>query len=120
MVWTGMSAQGKTDLHKIENGTLTTVRYVNEILDVVCIRPYDGAVGNYFILMDDSARAHRACNTNQYLEQATILRMDWPPRSPDLSPIEHAWDMLQTEVSSLHVQLGSLQELRQALVEEWA
>ena len=70
--------------------------------------------------MDDNARAHRARITNQYLEQATILRMDSLARSPDRNPIEHAWDMLQTEVSSRTVQPGSVQELRQALVDEWA
>ena len=51
MVWTGISAQGKTDLHVIDNGTLTALRYVNEILDVY-VRPYAGAVGENFILMD--------------------------------------------------------------------
>ena len=74
MVWTGISAQGKTDLHVIDNGTLTALRYVNEILDVY-VRPYAGAVGENFILMDDNARAHRARITDQYLEQATIVRM---------------------------------------------
>ena len=71
------------------------------------------------ILMDDNARAHRARITDQYLEQATIVRMEWPARSPDLNPIEHAWDMLQTAVSSRPVQPTSVQELRQALLEEW-
>ena len=99
MVWAEISAQGKTDLHVIDNGRLTALRYVNEILDVY-VRPYAGAVGENFILMDDNARAHRARITNQYLEQATIVRMEWPARSPDLIPIEHAWDMLQTAVSS--------------------
>ena len=69
--------------------------------------------------MDDNARAHRARITNQYLEQATIVRMEWPARSLDLNPIEHAWDMLQTAVSSRPVQPASVQELRQALLEEW-
>ena len=87
--WFGISAQGKTDLHVIDNGTLTALRYVNEILDVY-VRPYAGAVGENFILMDDNARAHRARITDQYLEQATIVRMEWPARSPDLNPIEHA------------------------------
>ena len=93
MVWAGISAQGKTDLHVIDNGTLTALRYVNEILDVY-VRPYAGAVGENFILMgenfilvDDNARAHRARITDQYLEQATIVRMEWPVRSPDLNPI---------------------------------
>ena len=118
MVWAGISAQGKTDLHVIDNGTLTALRYVNEILDVY-VRPYAGAVGENFILMDDNARAHRARITDQYLEQDTIVRMEWPDRSPDLNPIEHAWDMLQTAVSSRPVQPASVQELRQALLEEW-
>ena len=114
----GLSAQGKTDLHVTDNGTLTALRYVNEILDVY-VRPYAGAVGENFILMDDNARAHRARITDQYLEQATIVRIEWPARSPDLNPIEHAWDMLQTAVSSRPVQPASVQELRQALLEEW-
>ena len=118
VVWAGISAQGKTDLHVIDNGTLTALRYVNEILDVY-VRPYAGAVGENFILMDDNARAHRARITDQYLEQATIVRMEWPARSPDLNPIEHAWDMLQTAVSSRPMQPASVQELRQALLEEW-
>ena len=118
MVWAGIIAQGKMDLLVIDNGTLTALRYVNEILDAY-VRPYAGAVGENFILMDDNARAHRAHITDQYLEQATIVRMEWPARSPDLNPIEHAWDMLQTAVSSCPVQPASVQELRQALLEEW-
>ena len=69
--------------------------------------------------MDDNERAHRARITDQYLEQATIVRMEWPARSPDLNPIEHAWDMLQADVSSRPMQPASVQELRQALLEEW-
>ena len=45
MVWAGISAQGKTDLRVIDNGTLTALRYVNEILDVY-VRPYAGAAGD--------------------------------------------------------------------------
>ena len=44
MVWAGISAQGKTDLHVIDNGTLTALKHVNEILDVY-VRPYAGAIG---------------------------------------------------------------------------
>ena len=46
-------------------------------------------------MMDDNARPHRARVVNQYLEQEGIERMNWPARSPDLNPIEHAKDMLQ-------------------------
>jgi hypothetical protein len=94
MVWAGISAQGETDQHIIENGTLTAVSYVNELLDVH-VRTYAGTVGPDFILLDDNPRTHRAHITNRYLDEATIVCMDWLARSPDLSPIEHAWDMLQ-------------------------
>ena len=73
MVWAGISTQGKTDLHVIDNGTLTAERYINEILNVH-VRPYAGAIGPDFILMDDNACAHRARITNRYLEQAAIVR----------------------------------------------
>ena len=72
MVWAGISAQGKTDLHISNNGTLTAERYIYEILDVH-VRPYASAIGLDFILMDDNARAHRARITNLYLEQAAIV-----------------------------------------------
>ena len=43
MVWSGISMHGKTDLHIIENVTLTAVRYCKEILDVYN-RPHAGAI----------------------------------------------------------------------------
>jgi hypothetical protein len=82
MVWAGMSAYGKTDLHIIENGTLTAVMYVNVIADVD-VRTYAGEVGPGVILMDDKAHAHKTHTTNRYLEEATIVRMDWPAKSSD-------------------------------------
>ena len=57
MVWAGICDNGKTDMYVIENGTLTALRYCNEIL-VRFVRPYAGAIGPELILMDDKARPH--------------------------------------------------------------
>ena len=118
MVWGGVSVQGKTDLHVFQNGTLTAVRYRDEVLDPI-VRPYAGAIGPDFVLMDDNARPHRARIVDQYLDNESIERMDWPARSPDLNPIEHVWDMLGKAVRARENQPQTLVQLGQALQEEW-
>ena len=77
MVGAGISRDGRTDLHTVIRGMLADLRYGDEILDV-CVRPYAGAIGSQFILMDDNARPHRARVVEEYLQQETIARMDWP------------------------------------------
>ena len=118
MVWGGISFDGVTDLYVIQNGALTGVRYTHEIIDVY-VRPFAGAVGDNFVLMDDNARPHRARVVNDYLEDEGIERLDWPSRSPDLNPIEHAWDALQRRINARLAQPQTAQQLANALVEEW-
>ena len=36
----------------------------------------------------------------RYLQQEQITRVDWPACSPDLNPIEHAWDQLGRAVQT--------------------
>ncbi|GFW88822.1 transposable element Tcb2 transposase [Trichonephila clavipes] len=59
IVWAGISLGGHTDLYVFQGGTLTGVRYRDEILDPY-VHPYTVAIGNDFILMDDNARPYRA------------------------------------------------------------
>ena len=118
MVWAGINVDEKTDLYVVENRTLTAVRYCNEILDQF-VTPYAGAIGPDFILMDDHACPHRAHVTDAYLVCEAIVRMDWPARSLDLNPIEHAWGMLKHAVSARPMQPRTLQELEDALLAEW-
>ena len=70
--------------------------------------------------MDNNARPHRARIVNEYLQQETIEHKDWPANSPDLNLIEHAWDILHRRISNRQNQPNSLQELADALVDEWS
>ncbi|GFW83689.1 transposable element Tcb1 transposase [Trichonephila clavipes] len=113
----GISLGYCTDLHIFKRGSVTAVRYRDEILEPI-VRLYAAAVGSTFVLMDDKARPHRADIVDDYLKSEGIARMAWPAHSPDLLPIENLWDALVRAVSSHFPPPATPIELETALQEE--
>jgi hypothetical protein len=66
MVWGGISVSGKTDLYIFLYRHLGSTMYCREVVDVH-VRPYAGAVGPDFILMQDNAHPYTAHLIFQYL-----------------------------------------------------
>uniref|UniRef100_A0AAR2KIE9 Tc1-like transposase DDE domain-containing protein n=1 Tax=Pygocentrus nattereri TaxID=42514 RepID=A0AAR2KIE9_PYGNA len=119
MVWGGISLEGHTALHVVATGSLTAIRYRDEILRPL-VRPYAGTVGPGFLLMQDNARPHGAGVCQQLLQDEGIEAMDWPASSPDLNPIEHIWDIMSRSIHQRHVAPQTVQEqLADALVQVW-
>ncbi|CDR18852.1 unnamed protein product [Oncorhynchus mykiss] len=104
--------------HDRFGGSLTAIRYRDEILRPL-VRPYAGAVGPWFLQMQDYARPHVAGVCQQFLQEEGIDAMDWPARSPDLNPIEHIWDIMSRSIHQRHVAPQTVQELADALVQVW-
>ena len=115
MVWGGISVRSRTEL-LVLNGTLTGQRYINEVLQPVVL-PF--VQQHHVVLQDDNARPHRARIVQQFLQQNSVDHLDWPARSPDLSPIEHVWDILGQCVRQRVPRPRMLQALGAALQEEW-
>ena len=51
-----------------------------------------------FMYQYDNAPAHTARLTVNVLAANRVQVLDWPPLSPDMSPIEHFWDELDRRV----------------------
>ena len=72
------------------------------------------------VFQQDNARPHVAHDNIQFLQNNNIdFIVDWPSKSPDLNPIEHFWDNLDTCVRQRQNLPGNVNELRDALLEEW-
>ena len=69
--------------------------------------------------MDDNSRPHRAHLVNEFLHDKNIARLEWPSCSPDMNPIDHAWDTLKRTVFGRDDPPTTLRDLRRIAVEEW-
>ncbi|GFW44602.1 DDE_3 domain-containing protein [Trichonephila clavipes] len=77
---------GRTHPHVFKRGSVTTNRYMDEVLETyVCI--FTCVVDHDFILVEDNEKSHRAHLVDEFLEREDIHRIDWPIRSPGLIPM---------------------------------
>ncbi|KAI4881786.1 hypothetical protein NFI96_011480 [Prochilodus magdalenae] len=118
MVWGGISLEGRTDLYRLDNSTLTGIRYQDEILGPVA-RPYAGAVGPGFLLVHNNAQPHVAKVCRQFMENEGIDTIDWSTGFPDLNPLQHLWDIMFRSIRCHQVAFQTVQELSDALVQIW-
>ncbi|UYV72569.1 hypothetical protein LAZ67_9003782 [Cordylochernes scorpioides] len=94
-------------------GTMMAQRYVDDVLRPVTL-PYLQGVPNA-LYQQDNARPHTARISQQALQDVQML--PWPPYSPDLSPIEHVWDIIGRRLHALP-QPRSEDELWQMVLKE--
>lgn len=123
MVWAGISVDSKTEIVFVPSGGrgggLTAERYITGIRRGHVV-PYAASIGDNFTLMHDNARCHTSRQAQQFLNEANIATIDWPARSPDLNPIEHLWDELKRRVRHRDPAPSTIDELKEALIEEWS
>ncbi|UYV77475.1 hypothetical protein LAZ67_15001152 [Cordylochernes scorpioides] len=113
MVWGAIAYDSRSPLLRIQ-GTMTAQRYVDDVLRPVTL-PYLQGVPNA-LYQQDNARPHTARISQQALQDVQML--PWPPYSPDLSPIEHVWDIIIRRLHALP-QPRSEDELWQMVEREW-
>jgi hypothetical protein len=62
-----------------------------EVLDNTVAPAYEELDDPGYVFMQDNASIHRAHKVRDWFANRGIRVTPWPPYSPDLNPIEHAW-----------------------------
>ena len=99
MVWGAITRNKMLDLVIIE-GTLNRWKYRDQILTPVVLPWKD--THPEMIFMQDNAPVHTAYVCRDWFRNNQVDKLDWPPNSPDLNPIENLWQQLKEEVGSMN------------------
>ena len=74
-------------------------------------------LGNNIVFQHDNDPKHTAHIVKNWLNEQGIERLNWPPFSPDMNPIEHLWDEVKRRMKK-H-QPKKEDQLRRILQAEW-
>ena len=71
------------------------------------------------VFQQDNAPPHVSGRTRSWFAKKNLKLFQWPAQSPDLSPIENIWDVIQRQINNRKELPSNLQELKSAVLEEW-
>jgi len=91
---------------------------------VIGMKYWDPLLSPFYNVMDRALffnKTPHTCHVSRtFLRQNNVQVLDWPVRSPDLSPIELVLDVLGRRVRRRQNKPRNLQELAQTLIQEWS
>lgn len=102
-------------------GGMNSDRYQTQVLEPVLSEFYTRKtleLGRVFF-QQDGARCHTSKATMRYLDREGIMLFPHPSKSPDLNPIENLWWELKKNLRNRRRTPTSIDELTQAVREEW-
>ena len=98
MVWGAFSARGKTPLFFTQK-TVNWQSYC-EIINGFLLETARVLYPEGYKLVQDNAPCHKAKKAMKFLDENSVIVLDWPPNSPDLNPIENIWGIIKVKLSS--------------------
>lgn len=129
-VWGAISSRGTGRLIFLK-GPWNSRQYVNQVLQpALCDRRAILKLHNSraylpkrWRFQQDNDPAHRGGPAMDFFHQHHIPLLRWPPRSPDLNPIEHIWSFMVRKIREEQVRVGGTwneQRLKSAISAAWS
>ena len=135
IIWGGMTGRGLTGIHFLPQGqTLTADCYINNILEkevktVLHHKNVNEATdkrklfssNRHMTFVQDGAPAHAAKATQAWCKKNLpnfIEKTCWPPNSPDISPVENLWSIMD-EVVYKDPTPKTMKDLKRWLKQAW-
>ncbi|OXA36700.1 Transposable element Tc3 transposase [Folsomia candida] len=118
MVWGAYGYHGKSELATISH-RLNSQDYQGILQDNL-LRAGPQIGGRGWIFQQDNASIHVSNSTQAWLDQKRVRRLDHPPKSPDLNPMENLWGIMARNVYAHGKQYANIRELELAIHAEWA
>ena len=118
MVWAAIGWSGKTPIAFLQ-GNQTAIKYQATLQEYLL--PHGARIGGPNLkFMQDNASIHRAHTTEAWMQDHQVEVLPWPPRSPDLNPIENVWGKLSQYVYAEGKQFDHIEDLKTAISAGWA
>lgn len=121
-VWSCFCGNEMGPLVIIEKGGHMTAKRYLETLKKHFIPFYKKMVEKYgpgVVMQEDNAPWHTANIVRNYMEKQGIPQLQWPPQSPDLSPIENLWKQIKNMIGKQRHKIKNIGMMERALEEVW-
>ncbi|KAG8175207.1 hypothetical protein JTE90_022630 [Oedothorax gibbosus] len=93
-VWMAFGGDGRIkQLHRIEQKTLNSDYYTTRVLpSIETLLAEDDSPPKRLLFQQDLSSIHTSHKTTHWLQEHNIRVMqDWPPKGPDMNPVENVW-----------------------------